>query len=126
MSIALNVLLMFQQPFLLQLVHLTLVRSTVEISTQSGCSLLIENYYCATKSDIISKYFFSLKKSDTQNHSVLLIGDFSAPNFHWLSVFPYQSVILFTIKVDTIYTSTRPFGLTQYLPTDPVSAIPIL
>ena len=37
-----------------------------------------------------------------------------------------QSVIFFKIKVDPIFTLTIPFGLTQYVPTDPVPATPIL
>ena len=55
-----------------------------------------------------------------------MIGDFSATNIHQLCCLPYLTVILFKIKGDTICTSPCPFGLTQYIPTDPVPAIPIL
>jgi hypothetical protein len=55
-----------------------------------------------------------------------LIGYSSAADFHKLSGLPYQTVVLFKIKGDTIRTSTCPFGLTQYVPTDPVSTIAVL
>jgi hypothetical protein len=58
----------------------------VEISTQNGRSLLIGNHYFPPdiKLELMSKYLCSLDKTlDTRNHYVILIGDFSVPNFDW-------------------------------------------
>jgi hypothetical protein len=59
-----------------------------------------------------------------------LIGDLNAPNLQWLSGLFDKNVILYKIKGDAIYTSTCPYGVTQYVPTDsfldPVPVIPNL
>jgi hypothetical protein len=53
-------------------------------------------------------------------------GYFSAANFHLFICLPNQTVLSFKIKGDATCTSIRPFGLTQYVPTDTFPVIPIL
>jgi hypothetical protein len=54
------------------------------------------------------KYFCSLEKNlDTENHSVLLIGDFSAPNNDCERGLPLRNCYFYSkLNCDSIYTST--------------------
>jgi len=72
------------------------------------------------KPDIIIKHFCSLEKNlDTKNQSVLLIGDFSAPNFDWGRGLPLWNCSFYSkLNSDAVYTTTCRLGLTQCLATD--------
>jgi hypothetical protein len=59
------------------------------------------------------------KNLNTKNHSVLLIGDFNAPNFDWERGLPLPNCHLYSkLKGGTICTSTCLLGLTQCILTD--------
>jgi hypothetical protein len=63
--------------------------------------------------------FFFLENLDTKNQSVLLIGDFNAPNFDWERGLPLPNCNFYSkLKVTQIYISICLLGLTQCLLTD--------
>jgi hypothetical protein len=67
----------------------------VEIPTQNGLSLLVGNHYFppVTKTDSILQYYSFLENNlDTQNHNVLLLGDFNVTNFDRERACLYETV----------------------------------
>ena len=72
-----------------------------------------------TKPDVNSEYFGSLEKNlDNKDHRLLCLGISVLPVFTGWTVCPVKLSFLFKIICDASYTSTCPFGLTQYVPTD--------
>ena len=61
-----------------------------------------------------------------QQIRAFLLGISVLPTFTARTVCSDKPSLLFPITVDAICTSTSPFGPTQSVPTDPVSAVPIL
>ena len=71
-----------------------------------------------TKPDVITKHFCSLEKNlVTKNQNVLLIGDFSAPNFDGERGLPLSKCIFHSKLVTQFYTTTCLLGLTRCLAT---------
>ena len=80
----------------------------------------------STKPDVISKYCCIFQKNlDTKNYNVLWLQISVPPTFTGWAFCPNKLSVLFIIKGDTNCTSNCHCGLTQYVPTDPVPAIPI-
>jgi len=69
--------------------------------------------------------FFGERPSYNKSQRFLL-GISVLPTFTGRTVCPIKLSLLFKIKIDAICTSTCPFGPSQSVPTDPVSAVPIL
>jgi hypothetical protein len=96
-----------------------------EISTQKAANYLL--LVTAPPPHVISKHFRGFQKNlDITNDSVRWLGiSLLLTSTGWAACSIKLSV-LFKIKDDAICTSNSPFVLTQYVLTDPVSAIPIL
>jgi hypothetical protein len=73
-----------------------------------------------TKPEVITKHFCSLEKNfETKHQSVLLIGDFSAPNFDWERGLPLSNYSFYSkLNSDAVYTTTCLLDLTRCLATD--------
>jgi hypothetical protein len=79
--------------------------------------MLTGNHYFPpdTKPEVITEYFHRLENTlDTNNTSIILLGDFNAPGFNWESGTPLLKCHYYSkLKGDAIYSSTYFLGLRQ-------------